>query len=201
MKSFVLLPGSYCEAADFERQGFQDAARREALDGEVFAVECRATWFADGSALDRIRATAVEPARARGSTEIWLCGISLGALAALAYAARRSRDLAGLLLLSPYPGTRDTLDEIEAQGGIEHWTPRIPAEGDLEREAWAWLQGRPSLPVHCYFGRDDRFAAGQRRIGTLLDAKRVHEMPGGHDWAMWRAGWDAFLAAMRPVAA
>lgn len=196
MRTLALLPGSYTEAADFERQGFLAAAAARCPQDAVWPVELRATWFADGSAVDRIRATVVEPARAEGRGPVWLCGISLGALAAMAYAARREKDLAGMVLMSPYPGTRDVLREIDAAGGLEEWRPSIPAEGDLEREAWQWLASRPGtrLPVHCYFGSEDRFAASQRRIGEQLDARCVHELPGGHDWPAWRRFWDAFLA-------
>jgi hypothetical protein len=48
--------------------------------------------------------------------------------------------------------------------------------------------------VHCYFGREDRFADGQRRIAGTLDPAHVREMAGGHDWPAWRALWDGFLA-------
>lgn len=203
MRTLVLLPGSYTEAADFERQGFLAAAAARCPRDEVLPIELRATWFADGSAVDRIRASAVEPTRARGQRTPWLCGISLGALAAMAYASRREADLGGLLLLSPYPGTREVLREIEAAGDIEQWRPQIPPEGDLEREAWQWLATRPGerLPVHCYFGSDDRFAPAQRKLAALLDARHVHELPGGHDWPAWRRFWEAFLASSTAVAA
>lgn len=191
----ALLTGTYSEPEDLARQGFADAVARQGIAADVVMAELRAAWFADGSIVERIREHVVRPARARGFERIWLGGISLGALTALSYAARHEEDLEGLVLISPYPAAREVLREVDAAGGLGAWKPHIPAEGDLEREAWAWLATRgTSVPVHCWYGRDDRFAEGQRRMGEALVPSRVHERPGGHDWAAWRRFWDEFLA-------
>jgi len=193
--SLVLLSGTYSEPEDFVREGFPAAVSERAIDAEVVMAEIRAAWFADGSIVERLHESAILPARERGRSRIWLAGISLGGLAALCYAARHETAVAGIVLISPYPATRDVLREMEAAGGPGRWKPVIPPEGDLEREAWLWLAspagGRP--PVHCYFASDDRFAPGQRRMAETLAPERVRELPGGHDWSAWRALWNEFL--------
>ena len=193
--SLVLLSGTYSEPEDFIREGFPAAVNERHIDAEVVMAEVRAAWFADGTIVQRLHESVMRPARERGRTRIWLAGISLGGLAALSYAARHEAEVAGIVLISPYPATRDVLREMEAAGGPGHWKPLIPPEGDLEREAWLWLAGstpgRP--PVHCYFASGDRFAQGQRRMAQTLSPERVREMPGGHDWSAWRALWTAFL--------
>ena len=192
----ALLAGTYSEPEDFVREGFPQALRAHGLEAELVMAGIRAAWVADGSIVDRIEQAIVVPARGRGFERIWLGGISLGALAALAYAARHEGVLEGVVLISPYPATREVLDEVDAAGGLERWNPDIPPQGDIEREAWRWLAHRPaSAPrVYCYFASGDRFAAGQRRIADTLPGECVHELPGGHDWPAWRALWDAFLA-------
>jgi pimeloyl-ACP methyl ester carboxylesterase len=191
----ALLSGSFSEPEDFVREGFPAAVRDQGIDAEIVMAEVRAAWFADGSVVRRIREAVVLPAQARGRSRIWLAGISLGALAALSYAARHEDDIEGIVLISPYPATRDVLREMDAAGGLGQWHPVIPPEGDLEREAWLWLaasrDGHP--PVHCYFASDDRFAPGQRRMAAAVAPERVREMPGGHDWSAWRALWAEFL--------
>lgn len=191
----ALLSGTYSEPEDFVREGFPAAVREQGIDAEVVMAQVRGAWFADGSIVRRIRESVVLPARERGRSRIWLVGVSLGGLAALSYAARHEDDIEGIVLISPYPATRDVLREMDQAGGLGHWKPVIPPEGDLEREAWLWLgasrEGRP--PVHCYFASNDRFAAGQRRMAQALAPERVREMPGGHDWKAWRALWTEFL--------
>jgi hypothetical protein len=192
----AMLSGTFSQPEDFLREGFPQAMRARGIGAELVMAELRAAWVADGSIVERIDAAIMEPARTRGAQRIWLGGISLGALAALGYAARHGGSLEGVALISPYPATRDVLDEVEAAGGLERWDPRIPDGGDLEREAWLFLARPPaSAPaVLCYYASGDRFADGQRRIARTLPPGAARELPGGHDWNAWRALWDAFLA-------
>ena len=192
----AMLCGSYTEPEDLAREGFAAAVAAHGIDAEIVLAQMSAAWFADGSVVRRIRESIVVPARARGIERIWLGGISLGALACLCYAARHEADLDGIVLISPYPATREVLREMDAAGGLGRWHPVIPPGGDLEREAWLWLAERADgrIPVHCYFGSEDRFVEGQRRIAVTLAPQHVREMRGGHDWDAWRTLWDAFLA-------
>jgi len=197
----ALLGGTYSQPEDFVREGFPEAARAHGVGAELAMAEVRAAWFADGSIVRRIRESLVQPAHARGRKRIWLAGISLGALASLCYAARHEEDIEGIVLISPYPATREVLREMDEAGGLGRWKPAIPPEGDLEREAWLWLaQPRAGgVPVHCYFASDDRYAEGQRRMAMTLPRERVREIAGGHDWAAWRQLWGDFLSCTRQV--
>jgi len=192
----ALLGGSLTEPEDFVREGFPQALRDRGIAADLSLSEMKMAWFADGSVVSRIRDSVVDPAKARGHARIWMAGISLGALAALCYAARHEDDLAGVTLITPYPATREVLREIEAAGGLSQWRPTVPPEGDLEREAWRWLIGRDSRrppQVRCYLASGDRFAEGQRQMAQALDPACVRELPGGHDWAAWRLLWSEFL--------
>ena len=196
----ALLSGSYSEPEDFVREGFPDAVRAHGIDADIAMAEMRAAWFSDGSIVERIREAIVEPARERGHRRIWMAGISLGALAALCYAARHEGDLEGIALITPYPATRDVLREMQAAGGPARWQPMVPPEGDLEREAWRWLiQKRGGTPVRCYIATGDRFVSGQRQMAQALDPACVRELPGGHDWPAWRSLWNQFLADGKAV--
>lgn len=193
--TIALLSGTYSQPEDFVREGFPAAAQAEGITAEITMTEMRAAWFADGSIVERIREHVVLPAWARGRSRIWLAGISLGGLASLCYAARHESDVEGILLISPYPATRDVLREMEEAGGLRRWHPVIPPQGDLEREAWLWLADRtPGGPrVHCYFASGDRFAPAQRLMAQMLAPDCVREVPGGHDWDAWRRLWAVFL--------
>lgn len=192
----ALLSGTFTQPEDFIREGFVAAVRGRGIRADIAMAEVRMAYFADGSVVERLQEAVVAPARARGNTHIWFAGISLGALAALAFAARHPGELEGIVLMSPYPGTRPLLREIEADGGLARWQPRIGAEGDLEREAWRWLAQRPANgpELYCYYGSADRFADGQRAMARALPAEAVREIPGEHTWTDWRRMWDEFLA-------
>src|SRR5258708_36155363 len=156
----ALLSGTYSEPEDFGREGFADAVSDNGIDAEVLMAPVRAAWFADGSIVRRIRDSVVRPAQRRGRSRIWLCGISLGGLAALSYAARHEGDIEGIVLISPYPATRDVLREMDEAGGLGQWEAVIPPEGDLQPEAWL---GRPPRrdrhpPAPFYLPSGPRFA-------------------------------------------
>lgn len=198
--AIALLSGSYSEPEDFVREGFIEAVRERGLAADIVVAGVRAAYFADGTVVDRIRETVLAPLRSRGHEHPWVVGVSIGALAALCHAARHEGEAGRRVLISPYPGTREVLREIDAAGGLDAWSPDIAAEGDLEREAWRWLRegGGRRVCVQCYFGSQDRFVDGQRRIAAALAAGAVHEVPGGHEWKDWRRMWNDFLEGAAP---
>ena len=189
----VLLSGGFIHAEDFVREGFIDRLRERGIDCPVTVGEVRMAYFADGTIPARV-GELVRAARADGAARTWIAGLSLGGLAALSYAAQDAEGIAGLALLSPYPGTRLVLREIDAAGGLAAWAAAADPT-DLEREAWVWLarreRGRP--PMHAWYGSADRFVEGQRRLAGALSRENVHEIAGGHDWPDWREMWKRFL--------
>jgi pimeloyl-ACP methyl ester carboxylesterase len=196
-----LLSGSYTTPEDFVREGFVASVEEHGYAARIVMAEVRAAYFSDGTVVRRIQAAVVAPALAAGAQRVWLAGISLGGLACLGYAARHGDEVERLVLLSPYPGTRETLDEIDAAGGLAQWQPADDGVESTERDAWAWLRdhdGHAPPRVDCYFGSGDRFAEGQRRIASCLPAAAVHEVAGGHEWNDWRGMWTDFLARNHP---
>jgi len=196
-----LLSGSYTTPEDFVREGFVASVEERGYEARIVMAEVRAAYFSDGTVVRRIQDEVVDPALAAGARRVWLAGISLGGLACLGYAARHGGEVERIILLSPYPGTRETLGEIDAAGGLAQWQPADDGAESAEREAWAWLRdhdGHAAPRVDCYFGSGDRFAEGQRRIASCLPATAVHEVAGGHEWNDWRGMWTDFLARNRP---
>lgn len=190
----VLLTGTYSEPEDFVREGFGHAVRERGLAAAIAMVGTRGSEVADGTIVDRLRDEVIDPARARAIKRFWLAGISLGGLAALAFAARHEADIEGVVLLSPYPGTREVQREIGESGGLSRWRHQPAPQVDVERDAWSWLASRGDRPrVHLYYGTGDRFAAGQRLLGEALPERDVHAVEGGHDWPTWRRLWSLFL--------
>jgi hypothetical protein len=200
----VMLPGAQGQPQDFVRLGFVDALQRASPSASAVLVDCPMEHFGDASVAERLAEGVLPQARQRGYTQVWLLGISLGGLAALAVGAKGAHGgcpLAGIVALSPYLGLRSLLAEIDAAGGPQAWA-RLPSAlekagdaTDLARDAWAWMAGRPtSPPTYLGYGHKDRFERSQVALAALLPADRVNRVEGGHDWPVYQTLWAQWLA-------
>jgi pimeloyl-ACP methyl ester carboxylesterase len=211
----ALLPPAYAGPEHFLEHGFVAAAHARTDAPDVMLVEMGMQQLLDRSVLQHLRDEIVLPARARGVT-LWLVGISLGGLVALACAEACADDVDGLCLLAPYLGSHLVTGEIERARGLAGWQPGEPGEDDDERRAWRFIQRqmprshpmsegdagardpRPGTPaLHLGFGAEDRFAASHRMMAQALSPGQVDVVSGGHDWRTWRQLWDNFLDSHR----
>ncbi|HEY4214549.1 MAG TPA: alpha/beta fold hydrolase [Steroidobacteraceae bacterium] len=208
----ICLPAAYTGPEDFLQAGFLSAVRDRELPVDLAFAHLNLQHLIDRTILRRLRHEIVLPARAQGCESIWFCGISLGGFLALAYAEKYPDEVNGLCLLAPYLGNRIVAGEIEQAGGLERWQPGKLAPDDDERRIWRLIQSvraegtlqaagslqapgplQSGMTWHLGFGREDRFAASHRMMAAALPPDRVHVIPGGHDWPVWRQLWDNFL--------
>lgn len=200
----VLLPGALSTAEEFVREGFVADVQAACPACEVTLAEAHIGYFVEGALLPRLREDVVRPAS--GGPRPWLVGTSLGALAALAYAAEHGNEIAGVVAIAPYLGRRELLRDISAAGGPEGFA-RLPAREPtwydahetLEEQVWRWLATaprgapQPGPPIYLGYGTGDRFADAQRVLQSLLPAAHTHSVAGGHDWPPWRMLWRQWL--------
>ncbi|MDP2071626.1 alpha/beta fold hydrolase [Methylotenera sp.] len=197
----ILLPGAYQQPEDFIKEGFVQAVRQRQLGIDLIMAELSFSHIADQSALSEIYSSLIQPAIAAGYQNIWLAGISIGGYVAMAYAGSYPEQLAGLLLLAPYPGNRMTTGEIAYAGGLQAWAPDAIPDEDIERLNWHWLKTHVNaaetevspIEVHLSYGEDDRFAESHLMIAQILPATRVDKIPGDHVWPVWQQLWHHFL--------
>lgn len=193
----VMLPGAYSTPDEFVQEGFVAALRQRGLAADVAMVDAHLGYFTDRTVLQRLRDDVVRPARAAGYRSVWLVGISLGGFAALGYAARYGGEVDGVLAIAPYPGTTALRREIVEAGGPRAWRQAASRlDADLEREVWAWLAAGAATrapPVYLGYGSEDRFTAGLALMATTVPQGHASTVPGGHDWAPWRAVWNGWL--------
>jgi pimeloyl-ACP methyl ester carboxylesterase len=200
-KLLVLLPPALASIDDFYTQGFVDSVRQRQLPLDLLLADTSGQQVLDNTVVSALHSQVVLPARRKGYRSIWLAGVSLGAYSALLYAAshatQAASSLAGLCLLSPYPGTNDVLTELRAAGGVIPWSQRHPSRED-ERNWWHWLAQQSTYAkwntaVYIGTGSNDRFLRGQALISDLLPKDRIFVTTGAHEWATWKALWDDWL--------
>jgi hypothetical protein len=194
----VLLPPAQSELMDFHTMGFVGAVRALELTLDIVLAEVSYQHVMGRTVVSALSTQVLQPAQAAGYRNIWLAGISLGAFAALHYAAQRAEELAGILLIAPYPGTGDILAEISSVGGPVAWAGTLMADGADERAWWRWLcsesaTGTWRTPVYLSTGREDRFARGQSMLSALLPDANVRTLSGTHDWPTWQRLWQDWL--------
>jgi pimeloyl-ACP methyl ester carboxylesterase len=201
----VLLPGAYMRARDFLTHGFVGAVRQTGQPIDIVAVDTGMEAYLDGSIVEQLH-EAVVPSLANGSRRLWLAGISLGGLGALLYTQARPDLVEGLLLISPFFGTRGAVAEILSAGGFQNWQPPIGEAATAEHRLLQWLKtyrsddsARPD--IYLGYGRDDRFAASYRLLAGILPADRVVTADGGHDWETWKVLWEQLLRKTPVIAA
>jgi pimeloyl-ACP methyl ester carboxylesterase len=187
----IMLPGAWQTAEDLLDQGLAAELSAQAVKLDVWFADLRPESQPLDAMLAEIEQQVLTAAYAAGYRRLWLGGISLGGLLAMACAAHMPRFLSGLILLAPYPGNRLLAAELCAAEQVA----APPPSGDLERSALHWLQTQRTVPVYLGYGTQDRFAAGQALLASWLPARQVVQLDGGHDWPTWCVLWSQLCSA------
>jgi pimeloyl-ACP methyl ester carboxylesterase len=208
---FVYLPGNGDPMTAFEQQGLVEAARARGLRADMIAVNAHLGYYLNGSVLMRLKQDVIDPSRAKGYGQIWLIGNSLGGFGSLSYALEHPDDIAGVVLLGPFPGETDVIKEIKEAGGLAQWDPgddAVASRKDWEKHVWSLIKRavlsdqllgqcgkrqKCAPKIYLGYGWSDRFAYGQGFLGSFLPRERVLTIDGGHGWSTWRALWNQFL--------
>lgn len=190
----VMLPGAGFGADDYAAHGFTNQLNADRVRPVVADVpEGR---YLEGDVALWLHETCIAPAMAQGFERLWLMGISLGGMGALLSLRAGLSPVAGLLLLSPFLGTRGSIAAVAAAGGLAAWQPPPAGPHDVELGLLAWLRGRDLTdpPVHLGCGQADRYAPASRILARALPPARSRFIDGGHDWPTWTRLWTAMLA-------
>ena len=194
----VFLPPAKATLEDLLAYSFVQDVRTRQLAVDITLVETDYQQVLAGTVADDLQRDVILPMLAESAAPIWMAGISLGAFNILHHASQHAGPLAGqiagLVLLAPYPGTADILNEIDACGGPVHWAGQPDVSLLDERRWWHWLATRGDTPaVHLGLSAEDRFRHGQAMLATLVDAEHTLHLPGPHHWPVWQALWQQWL--------
>ncbi|MDO9433894.1 alpha/beta hydrolase [Hydrogenophaga sp.] len=191
----VMLPGMSMRAGEIFDAGFAEAIAQRGLPLDLMAVDASGIGLDASATWDILQNDILTPERARRQS-LWLGGISLGGMVAMAHVAARPGVVDGLCLLAPYPGSLPSVNVIARAGGPDTWQPSEADLRDPELRVWQWLKSPPpSLQVFIGHGREDRFSERIQQVADRFPPAAQHTVDGGHDWAAWLPLWTRFLDA------
>lgn len=188
----VLLPGRWSLPREFVDEGFLELVRQRHPRARIVAPDLHLGYYRERSAIERLHRDVVLPAREDGIDRVTLVGISMGGLGALLYDLEHPGVADRLVLLSPFAGEAEVIEEVADAGGVAKWEPGEIAADDFSRRLWSGLKRewsareRPRVELGC--GRGDRLAPTSRQLAAdFLEPGDAVWLPGGHDWPTWRA--------------
>ncbi len=199
--TLVLLPAAASTADDFLREGFFDELNAHGIAATIVRSEVPVDMYAADRIGALLREQILHPLRADASCAIWIVGISLGGMTALACAEAHRDLIDGVFAIAPWPGLRPVWSDIPDAGGLAAWAARErEAQFDDERRVWRWLGEGPNVrpEIVIGYGRQDRFAEGQQLLSEALPPEQRLLVDGAHDWPTWRDLWRLFLASRGP---
>ncbi len=197
----VFLPGIGDSADEFVEHGFVRLLQARHPEFDAVLVDAFFNYYRNGSVVERLYEDVIVPAQKRGYRSIYVVGISLGGMGALALSEQHPDAIQGLLLLSPYLGERNIAEEIERAGGLERWTPVNQKPVGFERwvqNNWLFLKAHAEAPdapprLLLGYGTEDRFAGSLGLLASALPAERVRKRAGIHDWNAWTPLYQELL--------
>lgn len=193
----VFLPGFGDDGGVFERYGLVDIVH-EQTRFDALGAHAHFGFYRDFSVLPRLESDVVGPALRLGYERIWLVGTSMGGFGAVSYAAAHPDEVAGVILMAPYLGEPEVLDEIRA-AGLDAWSPgeiEGPAgdRSDVTRRNWAWIKAQlaadDGTPIYLGYGEQDPSVADFQLLQNALPEGRAFSIPGPHGWLAWTPVFD-----------
>lgn len=124
----------------------------------------------------------------------------MGGLGSLMYLLKYPEDsgITGIVLMAPFLGEREILNEIIQAGGVRKWEPGGYNENDWQRLLWDWLkrydQQQARLPpIYLGYGDNDSYAMGQGLLATILPRDHVIVIKGTHSVDTVKQIWAIML--------
>ena len=194
----ILLPGRGSDADELRAQGFVQAALSSGK-ADVAAVNATQGYYMRRTLIPRLLQDVIRPAQQAGYHRLWIAGISMGGLGAVLTAEKQPGLLEGILLMAPFLGEEEVIEEISLQGGLSSWRPpaAVDLQADYQRALWSWLkryaQGAQSPKLYLGFGDHDRFDRSNALLAAVLPDDHVFRVPGDHDWGPWREVFARFM--------
>jgi len=183
----------------FDEKGFISSVKNRQLPYDMVAPNMHFGYYKDRSFINRLKEDIILPAQAKGYRNIWLAGVSMGGLGSIFYLKEHPEDIKGIVILGPYLGNADIIDELDAAGGLETWHPgKYNPEDQWQADIWKFLKQHPydsqeKPPIFLGLGKQDYYIKGQEILADYLPPERVIKIEGKHRFSTFYELWELFL--------
>jgi pimeloyl-ACP methyl ester carboxylesterase len=195
----IMLPGRFEKMDTYMKHGFIENVKSSGIGFDIVAVDAHLGYYYSENLIPRLYDDVIVPARHKGYENIWIFGISLGGLGALWLGKDKGENIKGIIVIAPFVGDKEVIDEIKSAGGPAKWLPKEPlAREDYQRGLWIWLKkyaiGAEKLPrLIIGYGLEDEFAYGDDLLAQTIPKDQVFTGSGGHDWETWTGLFNTIL--------
>lgn len=191
----VMLPGMGDGPSSYVANGFVGMVHEVNPRFDVVCPDAHFGYYTGKSIAQRLHEDVLAGARDRYE-HIWFIGISLGGMGSVVYASDHPENVDGVILLAPYMGSAEVIQDVRAAGGPRSWTsPPATAETSDERrryhEMWSWYQNvitQPGVAPKLFlgYGEQDGFRDANAMVALALPPEQTMTLPGGHKWTVWQ---------------
>ncbi len=194
----IFLRGMGGNAEDFYDHGIIHEIRVRGLPFDVAVPDAHFGYYRTRTLEERLKQDVIQPARSKGYRQIWLAGFSMGGLGSLFYLRQYQDDVDGILLISPFMGWDPILEQIDAAGGVRHWTAKENTD-DWQHLIWGWVKtyaDNPEAypPIFLGYGtRDGMVGKGPLLLSDALKKERVFAISERHDYKGFKLIWKMHL--------
>ena len=153
-------------------------------------------YYKNSSMVTRLHEDIILPARKAGVEKVRIVGVSMGGMGAVIYSLEHPGEIDEIILLAPFLGEAEVIEEIRSAGGLDQWRPGQIEETDFSRRIWLALKEKwkksgseraamPRVLLGC--GEEDRLAESSRLFANeFLEEDEQAWLPGDHDWPVWK---------------
>ena len=198
----IFLPGRGDSIDVFDEAGFIATMKEFNVRANAVAVDAHLGYYYSGQLAERIEADILSPYQLKGYRSFILVGTSLGGYGSLWIKSEYPDQIDSIVLIAPYLGPEEIVDDVERSESIEHWEANLPNDPTKDEFPWIWIrqltesEGGLERTVTIAFGEEDRFRHGAEIVAELLPADKVFRNPGGHDWNTWLELWRSILGSV-----
>ncbi len=193
----VFLPGRGGAPEDFVEHGFVKLLNQHVPHVDAIAVDAHLGYLNERSLALRMREDIILPAREKGYDNIVLVGISMGGFGSLLNGYESPEHIDALVLLAPYLGSGDPLEQIAGHGSLQAWVDTFSEPLGRDDSPWLWanqlLGEQKQRPIILGYGLNDRLAPQINALAAELPKSRVFTNEGGHKWIYWAPLWKEIL--------